>query len=104
MSRQHQCELCDRTVDEVTKHHLIPRTRHANKVNKKRFDRREVKERVAFLCLPCHKQIHALLSEKELERRYNTLELLAAHPDIVKFIDWLRDKPPGFRTTTRNAR
>lgn len=99
-----QCELCGRAVDEVTKHHLIPRTRHANKRNKKTFDRKEVKERVAWLCRPCHKQIHAVFSEKELERRFNTLEAIRAHPEAAKFIEWLKDKPGGLTVTVRRSR
>lgn len=99
-----QCDLCERNVSEVTKHHLIPRTRHANKRNKKQFDRREVRERVAWLCRPCHKQVHALLTEKELERDYNTLAALRAHPEIARFAEWLKDKPAGLRVTVRGAK
>ena len=59
------CDLCGRIVSERERHHLIPRTRHKNKRNKKLFDRREVHERLAMLCKPCHKTIHAVLTEKE---------------------------------------
>jgi hypothetical protein len=85
------CELCGRTI-AVTKHHLIPRTRHKNKANKKTFDRREVHERVAWLCRPCHSNVHALLTEKELERDYNTLEALREHPGVSKFSSWIATK------------
>jgi len=101
MKRPRHCELCGREVDELTKHHLIPRTRHANKRNKKQFDRREVKERIAMVCRPCHKQIHALFTEKELERDHNTLESLKAHPEMARFIEWLKDKPAGLKVTVR---
>jgi hypothetical protein len=99
-----QCELCEREVNEVTKHHLIPRTRHANKRNKKQFDRKEVKERIAWLCRPCHKQIHAVFTEKQLERDFNTLPSIKAHPEIGKFVDWLKDKPAGLRVVARGAK
>lgn len=95
MIGEYQCELCGRKVDEVTKHHLIPRTRHANKKNKKDFDRAEVRTRLALFCRPCHKQVHAVLTEKQLERDYNTLESLKTHDEIAKFIDWIKDKPAG---------
>jgi len=52
-----------------------------------------VKERIALLCRPCHRYIHAVLSEKELENQYNTLEALKAHPDIQKFTHWIRKQP-----------
>jgi len=84
------CELCGREVDKRTKHHLIPKTRHKNKKNKKLFDRQEVRTRVAWLCRPCQNQIHALFTEKQLERELNTLEALKAHPEVWKFVEWLR--------------
>ena len=91
-------------MEEVTKHHLIPRTRHANKKNKKTFDRTEVRTRLALFCRPCHKQVHAVLTEKQLERDYNTLESLKAHDEIAKFIEWIKDKPPGTQVTVRSNR
>ena len=30
----------------------------------------------------CHRQIHALFSETELARQYNTAEALLAHPEV----------------------
>jgi hypothetical protein len=38
---------------------------------------------------------HATIDNKELERRYNTLETLAAHPEIRKFVGWIGNKPHG---------
>lgn len=93
MIGDHQCELCGRKVPEVTKHHLIPRTRHANKRNKREFSREDVRHRLALICRPCHKQIHAVLTEKQMERDHNTLDALKAHPEIAKFLTWIRNKP-----------
>ena len=88
------CGLCGRTVRKLTRHHLIPRTRHKNKKNKKTFDRREI-HRTADLCSPCHRHIHTVLDNKELEREYNTLEALKAHPDVRRFVRWVSKKPHG---------
>jgi hypothetical protein len=88
------CGLCDRTVWRLTRHHLIPKTRHKNKRNKKTFDRREI-HRTVGLCSPCHRHIHTVLDNKELEREYNTLEALRAHPDVEKFVEWVSKKPHG---------
>jgi len=85
-----RCDLCGREVGQRTRHHLIPRTRHASRRTRKRFDRQELHQRIAMLCRPCHKMVHATLGEKELESHYNTLEAIAAHPDIARFLDWLR--------------
>ena len=101
MIGEYECELCERIVGEVTKHHLIPRTRHSNKKNKKEFDRTEVRTRLALFCRPCHKQVHAVLTEKQLERDYNTLDFLKEHEEIAKFIAWIKTKPAGTQVTVR---
>jgi len=94
------CELCGRVVAALTKHHLIPKARHANKRNKREFDRTEVKHRLAWFCRPCHNHVHALFTEKTLEREFNTLALLAAHPEVTRFVAWIRGKPDGFKPTS----
>jgi ribosome maturation factor RimP len=96
------CELCGREVQRLTRHHLVPRTRHKNKRNKKTFDRREVHFTVG-LCSPCHRHIHAVLDNKELEREYNTLEVLRSHPDVERFVAWVSKKPHGTRASARRG-
>ncbi len=51
----------------------------------------------------CHRQIHALFSEAELETSYATVEALVAHPEMAKFITWVAKKPPGFFDGTAAA-
>ena len=89
------CAICGRD-ETLTRHHLVPRTRHRNKRNKRDFDRKEVKRTVG-ICRPCHSQIHAVLSEKELERGYRTVEALLAHPEVAKFAEWIATTPAGFK-------
>lgn len=96
------CEICGREVSKTTRHHLIPRTRHKNKKNKKDFDRQEVKKTVP-ICRPCHSQLHAVFTEKELERVYNTLELITFHPEMQKWIKWIKNKPDGFKVPTKKT-
>lgn len=50
-----------------------------------------------MLCRACHGQAHHVFTEKEMELEYNTLDRIAAHPEIRKFVDWIRTKPPGLR-------
>jgi hypothetical protein len=88
------CGLCGRAVQRLTRHHLIPKTRHKNKRNKKTFDRQVIHHTVG-LCAPCHRHIHTVLDNKELEREYNSLEALKAHPGVSKFVDWVSKKPHG---------
>lgn len=94
--------LCGRE-ERLTRHHLIPRTRHHNRRNKREFPREAVRETVG-LCRPCHSQVHAVLTEKELEREWNTTDRLNAHPEIRRFGDWIASKPPGFKCPTDDAK
>jgi len=103
MEAREICELCGREVGFLTRHHLIPRTRHSNKRIKRDFKRVEVKHRIAWLCRPCHDHVHALFLEKTLEREFNTLESLALHPEVKKFLGWIRKKPPDFRPASHDA-
>lgn len=93
------CVICQRE-ETLTRHHLIPRTRHANKRNKREFARAVVKVTVG-MCRPCHSQLHALLTEKELEREWNTLEKLRRHTELMKFAAWIATKPRGFKPLVR---
>jgi 5-methylcytosine-specific restriction endonuclease McrA len=90
-----RCELCGRSVP-LTRHHLIPKMRHRNKRVRKLHDA-EARAEVAMICRPCHNNIHAHISHKELEREYNTLDEIRAHPEVAKFTEWLSGKPDSFR-------
>ncbi len=98
---QGACAICQR-VETLTRHHLIPRTRHSNRRNKRDFDRERVHQTVG-ICRPCHSQIHALLTEKELEREWNTVERLLEHPEIRRFAAWIASRPRGFKCASRVA-
>jgi len=96
-----RCELCGRTGPALTRHHLIPRTRHGNRWNRRNFDREDVQGRIAWLCRSCHDHhVHNTLSEKELEREFNTLDRLRQVPAIARFVAWIADKPASFRPPT----
>jgi hypothetical protein len=45
------------------------------------------------LCSPCHKTIHAQISEKALATDYPTVEALLAHPEVRRFVDWVATQP-----------
>ena len=96
------CAICGRE-ETLTRHHLIPRTRHHNKRNKREFERVVVRQ-VIGICRTCHSQIHALLSEKELEREFNTAAKLKAHPGVEKFAEWIATKPRGFKAAVQKAK
>lgn len=90
------CQLCGRET-ALTRHHLVPQCQHRNKWNKKNFDRRAVRNDLLLLCVGCHKQLHTLFTEKELERRLHDLPSLLAEPEVQKFVGWIKDKPSGFK-------
>ncbi len=98
------CELCGRVVPERTRHHLVPRMRHRKRSALKRFSRSEMRSGIAMLCPPCHKQIHALFSERELEQSYYTLDLLREHEEMQRFLEWIRRKPGDLRVWTLRSR
>jgi 5-methylcytosine-specific restriction endonuclease McrA len=85
-----QCALCRRRVppDLVTLHHLKPRERGGKA------------EHRTPLCKPCHKQLHAVFSNKELEQRYDSIEALRSAPQLAAFLKWIGKQKPdrNFRT------
>jgi len=75
-----QCELCGLEVEHIVKHHLIPRQKGGkNKVDNK-----------IVVCLPCSKQVHALHSNYELKRKFDTLDKLKQDERVQKWIRWRR--------------
>jgi predicted GIY-YIG superfamily endonuclease len=102
-SGEKSCALCGRIEARLTRHHLIPRTRHHNKKTKQSSTRKE-REHTVLFCSSCHKQVHALFTEKELEREYDTVEKIATHPEISRFVEWMRRQPPGKHVTVRPPR
>ncbi len=87
------CPLCGRPLvpgPSVDEHHLVPRSRGG---------------REKFLVhRVCHQKIHATISEVELARHYDTWDRLREHPEIAKFIAWVRKRPPEYRDRTRWTR
>ena len=82
------CPLCRRPIPKSQQdaHHLVPKSKGGRETE--------------YLHRICHRQIHALLTETELARRYNTVEDLLAHPGIASFVNWVRTKPDDFYERT----
>jgi ribosomal protein L31 len=85
-----KCELCERDM-KTTSHHLIPVSNHKNKWFKKNFTKEEMNLRLD-LCGDCHPAVHNFISEKELGKKYNTKEKLLEHPEVLKFVNWVKTK------------
>lgn len=81
------CPLCGREMrpgPTVNEHHLIPRMYGGT--------RRYAIHKV------CHNKLHSVFSEAELARVYDTFEKLRTHPEIARFIKWVRKQDPEFMT------
>jgi len=79
------CPICGRPMIEgpsLDRHHWVPKTRGGRD--------QDLVHRV------CHKMIHRLFSEAELAAAYADAESLRAHPDVAKFVRWVRRKPPEY--------
>ncbi len=97
------CSLCHRELLSISTHHLIPRSLHKNKKIKKIFLRSQL-HAILTLCLVCHKQIHAIFTEKELANKYYTLDNLKSNQAIDNFISWIKNKPIGFMPNIKKAK
>lgn len=74
---KYSCELCNREVSKVTEHHLIPRECGGKYME------------TAMLCIPCHKQIHALYTNAELAVRLNSIPRLRDDEKISKYLKFI---------------
>lgn len=88
------CELCQREQSRFTEHHLVPRSR-GGKYGPK-----------ALLCPTCHRQLHAMFSEKTLANELNSIERLRADPDFAGYLKWASKQKDGatFRVRRANAK
>jgi len=85
------CPLCERAIpsSQFDEHHLVPKLKGGRiTVGMHRI---------------CHRQIHALFSEAELAQRYNTAEALLAHPEIQRFVKWVKTKRNDFYERSKRS-
>lgn len=86
-----RCPLCERKIPPSQRdaHHLVPKSKGGRHTE--------------YLHRICHRQIHALLTETELARQFNSVEALLSHPDIAMFVSWVQTKPDDFIERTRKS-
>ena len=89
------CSLCERSVPAnlITLHHLKPKSRGGQA------------EHRTPLCKPCHKQLHATYTNKELDLKLDSLESLRQAEQLQPFLAWIRKQKPdrNFRTMLSNG-
>ena len=85
------CPICDRPIPESHKdaHHLVPKSKGGKTTE--------------YLHRICHRQIHALFTETELATHLNTASALQEHPEMQRFIQWVKSKPDHFFEKTRKS-
>jgi hypothetical protein len=87
------CPLCSREMldDGISTdlHHWIPKSKKGSDVSR--------------IHKICHNKIHSLWTENELRDYYNTPERILSHPDMKKFVKWLKRKPADFYVKTRDS-
>lgn len=85
------CPLCERKIPPSQRdaHHLVPKSKGGRHTE--------------YLHRICHRQIHALLTETELARQFNSVEALLTHPDVTLFVAWVKTKPDDFMERTRKS-
>lgn len=73
-----RCQLCERLVQQTSRHHLVPREeggRYGPTVD---------------LCQPCHSSVHLLLTNRQLARQYHTVQELQRAEELQKYLHWIR--------------
>lgn len=93
-SATNQCELCEREVASLTVHHLVPRSQ----------GKKGEELPTALLCSACHRQLHALYSNRQLARELSSLEELKNDPAMRGFLRWIRKQQPDKRIKVRRMR
>jgi 5-methylcytosine-specific restriction protein A len=84
------CELCERRVRGVSRHHLIPKS--------------EGGEVTVDLCATCHKTLHKFFTNRTLARELNSIAALRRDPEVQRYLKWVRrqsDAPIRVRTSRR---
>jgi len=85
------CPLCEREIPPSQRdaHHLVPKSKGGRDT--------EYMHRI------CHRQIHALFTETELAKQFNSVDALLAHPGIQRFVEWVKSKPADLMERTRKS-
>ena len=73
-----RCGLCERVVQQTSRHHLVPREEGG------RYGE------VVDLCQPCHSSVHRFLTNRELARQYSTVATLRGAEELQGYLSWIR--------------
>jgi hypothetical protein len=73
------CQICQRKAPDsyLENHHLIPGLKKGPTIK---------------VCCGCGDQLHHLYTNKELEKRFNTLEAILTDERVQKWVKWVSKK------------
>lgn len=87
-----RCELCGRHPLKTTVHHLTPKERGGASLP------------TADLCSACHRQIHALYTNRDLVALgLTTVEALKADAQMSRYLKWIAKQAPGVNPRVRKS-
>lgn len=81
------CPICLRPNLHPSDHHMVPRSRGGKTTE--------------TICVDCHKAIHAMFTNKELEETYHAVDVLMGHTEFVKMVKFISKQDPGGRVKTK---
>jgi hypothetical protein len=95
------CKICGRPLGTVNidLHHLLPKT----------FKGKSDDTNLIPLHKICHRKLHSVFTEREMQHYYHTIEHLLEHSEIEKFVKWVSKKPADYysgsdETNIRNSK
>jgi hypothetical protein len=71
-------------------HHLVPKSRGG--------------KATLAICRDCHRAVHAVFTNKELEQKYHTVESLLANDDFRRMVSFIARQDPGGKVRMRPPR
>lgn len=74
----------------MSDHHLVPRSRGGRETE--------------AVCKDCHRQLHALYSNKRLAEELNSVVAIMADPEFARFAAWVARRPLGAARKVKRSR
>jgi|SRR5271156_207664 len=83
------CPVCERPNMNPSDHHMVPRSRGGKSTE--------------TICRDCHKAIHSVFSNKELEATYHTVDALMSHEQFAKMVAFIAKQDPGGKLNIKHT-
>jgi hypothetical protein len=84
------CPICERPNFHPSDHHMVPKSKGGRTTE--------------TICGDCHKAIHATFSNKELEEKYHTVDVLLAHEQFAKMVKFIAKQDSVGKVTTKKSK